>query len=248
MGIKLIANDTIAPWNSKVIPPVTTGLEAWFTFDTDASRFGFNRALDKPNAVIVGAPVAFATHGRFKGLANYIQTNIGETDAMTLIAVCRAVTAPADAASGIMAVGNFRGTPITPGFTGNAFGVSLASASPSGFTGYAARDGGAGSISSAPAQNTTDTPTQWGIRGVRTKSGEATKIFNTTNGLSALSNLSSNRVRSDSLFRIGSATVDFTGECDISAAAIFSVALTDSQIEEVVALMRKRMTRLGINV
>lgn len=103
-------------------------------------------------------------------------------------------------------------------------------------------------MSSGPAQNTTDIPTLWGIRGVRTKSGEATKIFNSTNGLSALSNLSSNRVRSDSLFRIGSAAVDFTGECDISAAAIFSVALTDSQIEEVVTLMRKRMARLGINV
>ena len=65
-----------------------------------------------------------------KLIANYIQTNIGETDAMTLISVCRAVTAPADAASGIMSISNYRGTPITPGFTGNAFGDSLARASP----------------------------------------------------------------------------------------------------------------------
>ncbi len=115
MGIKLIAKDTVAPWNSKVIPPVTRGLEGWFTFDTDASRFSRNRAINKPDAEVTGSPVAFATHGRFKGLVNFLKTQIPDSTEMIIMVIGKAVSTPPTAPGG---------GPDSPfyagGFTGNS--------------------------------------------------------------------------------------------------------------------------------
>lgn len=56
------------------------------------------------------------------------------------------------------------------------------------------------------------------------------------------------RALADSVFHIGSGTAVFGGEVDISAVAIFSRAITDAELNEVAAAIRKRMLRLGINV
>ena len=247
MGLKLIAPGAVSPWQTKLVPSVGLGLEGWFVFDTDAARFGYNRAINKADAFVIGEPVAFATHGRFKGLTNFLQTRIAETDAMTLIAVCRAVAEPVDSDSGVMPVGNFAGTPITPGFTGNGYGTSLASQTATGFAGYSARDQGSGTIGSNPAQNLADRPTEWGIRVVRAQSGVPTMMLNATTGTVAFSASSADRVLADSLFRIGSATSGYKGEVDISAVAIYSTALSQDAIDKVVADMRKRTTRLGLS-
>ncbi|WP_410480679.1 hypothetical protein ACJ70E_15795 [Pseudomonas plecoglossicida] len=247
MGIKLIAKDTIAPWDSKVVPPVTRGLQAWFTFDTDAARFSLNRAIGKPNADVVGAPVAYATHGRFKGLANYLKTQVPETAEMTIVAVGRLVSLPTGSANGAMLVSNFSGNAVTPGYTGTATGVSLYSDG-ANFKGTGCRDNGSGGMDTATATDATDTPTDWAIRAVRTQPSAINKYFNLTKGTSATNASVRARVLSDSMFRIGSATGNFAGEADISAVAIYSVALTDDEIRQVADAMRKRMTRLGISV
>ncbi len=50
------------------------------------------------------------------------------------------------------------------------------------------------------------------------------------------------------MIRIGGASSTFGGEVDISAVAIYSVALTDAEMALVAEAMRKRTTRLGISV
>ncbi|TWI52993.1 hypothetical protein IQ22_02828 [Pseudomonas duriflava] len=253
MGIKIISRGTVAPWYSKVIPPVTRGIEGWFTFDTDASRFSFNRAIGKNDASIVGAPTAFATHGRFKSLTNFIQTQIGETAAQTLIVVCRAANpVPAGASGGGDAntpffVGNYYGTSQTAGVTGNAFGVNVFSTSETSITGTAAQDNGSGAATAGGTVLSGDTPTNWAIRGVRADTS-GTTTFNSTRGTSAFRAATGARVLSNTKFRIGSATTAFAAEADISAVAIYSVALTDAEIAQVALAMRKRMARLGIAV
>ena len=84
MGLKLISPGSLAPWYTKVIPPVTRSLEGWFCFDTALERIGYNRAPGKGNAKLVGIPTVFATHARFKGGLNYLETLIAETDQFTV--------------------------------------------------------------------------------------------------------------------------------------------------------------------
>jgi hypothetical protein len=50
------------------------------------------------------------------------------------------------------------------------------------------------------------------------------------------------------VFQIGSGSAAFGGEVDISAVAIYSRVLNDTELNEVATAMRKRMLRLGINV
>ncbi|WPE28598.1 hypothetical protein PshuTeo1_43550 [Pseudomonas hunanensis] len=247
MGVKVVANDIIAPWNSRVIPPVTRGLRGWFTFDTDAGRFKLNRAIGGTDAVMVGTPVAYSTHGRFKGGVNYLQTNIEETDEQTILVVGKAVALPASSADGAFYVGNYNGNSKTPGYTGSAFGTSIFHQSPTTLTAGAGRDNGSG-VATSGQIGLTVTPTSWALRAMRTKSLVPTDIYNLTTGAKASSSNALARVLAESNYRIGSATTLFSGEVDISAVAIYDKYLSDDEIAQVATAMRRRMTRLGITV
>lgn len=247
MGLKMIANDTLAPWNTKVVPPVTRGLEAWFTFDTDASRFGFNRAIGKPNGTIIGAPTAFATHGRFKGNTNYILTQARDTDEVTLFAVVRALVAPTSNADGVAPVSSYRGTSVTPEFPGSSGGSSIFLRANSVISsGMSRSTSGAYNLELVNAVG--GAPTSWRLLCARSKTGSASKIMDLTNSVSNIGTDVTKRVLCDQMFRIGSGTVDYNGESDISAAAIYSSYLTDAEIDQVASSIRRRMQRLGISV
>lgn len=256
MGIKFRSNQ-IGPWQTKINAPVDVdqGLEGWFTFDTDAKRFFFNRAKGKPDALIVGTPVAYPTHGRFKGLANYLKTSIREADGMTLIVVGKAAKEiPEDSsttgdANTPFYVGNYRGASLTPGVTGTAYGSSLYHVKPNSLTGGATRSNNTGgATSSVRSLGAGEISSEWGIRVMRAASNMALKVQNLTRGTESQSTDVNPRVLSDSLFQIGSGTAVFGGEVDISAVAIYSRVLSDFELNEVAAAMRKRMLRLGISV
>ena len=253
MGIKLIANGTVAPWHSKLIPPVTRGLEGWFNFDTDASRFGFNRALGKADADVFGAPVAYATHGRFKGLANFLETQIAESANETIIVVCKAAAAIPAGSSGNgdantpFYAGNFYGPTVTAGLTGSSFGVNLFATAQTSLIGAVSRSNGAGGATSGQVPLTGEVATDWAIRCVRATPTE-TATFNLTKNTKTVAPLAAARALASTKVRIGGATTVFAGEADISAVAVYSEALTDAEIAAVAGLMRTRMRRLGITV
>lgn len=251
MGVKLISNGSVAPWNTKVIPPVTRGLEGWFTFDTEPRRFTFNRAMGKPDAAMSGSPVAYATHGRFKGLANFLETQISETANQTILIVCKAAAAIPAGSSGSgdsntpFFVGNYLGPAVDA--TGSSFGVNLFCTSQNILIGSASRSNGSGGATSSQVALNSEVATDWGIRCVRATASE-TVVFNLTKGIKVVAAQTAARVLASTKARIGSATTSFAGEADISAVAIFSEALTDTEISSVAEVMRKRMTRLGIAV
>ncbi|AIR90595.1 hypothetical protein [Pseudomonas cremoricolorata] len=247
MGIKLIDQQNIAPWNRKVIAPITNGLEGYFTFDTDASRFAFNRVPGKPGASLVGNPQAFPTHGRFTSLANFIQTNIAETDSMTIICLGKAVDVPGSTIEASTCyVSNFNGPSITPGFTGTTTGTSLYHNGPTALNGTGCRSNGSGGAVTGGSTITNDTPTQWGIRAVRVDAAVGSKVLNLTTGLSSTLAYSNARLLNSRKMRIGGAYTQFAAQADISAVAIFSVALSDAQITAFADWMRIRANRLGI--
>lgn len=252
MGLALLSVGSLGAWNNKVLPPVTRGLEAWFDFSTDASRFSFNRAIGKRNASIVGSPTAFDGYGRFKGNVNYIRTEVSETSEQTLIAVCRAVSAPSGAADGQMYVSNYNGAPIDGVHVGNAHGAVLTTTTPSSMVGYACRDDGTGTnFSSYGATLTSEPVTSWGIRSLRTSNSAVTRVDNSTRGTSAQNPQISSRVLNAQKFCIGSrssAGTDYSGESDIAMAMVFSVRLTDQELAQIADFIRVRMSYYGITV
>lgn len=253
MGTQIIDNGSPVAWNQKLVAPVNRGLEGWFQFDTDAARFGFNRALNKSNAAMIGLPVAYATHGRFKGLSNYLQTPIGETEEMTFLVVGKAAAAIPAGASGAgdantpFYVGNYRGMSKTSGYAGAVLGTNLFHVGAATVTGQGARSDGAGGVSNGNVSLTGEAPVNWAIRGIRVSNGE-TKVFNLTSGTSLVIANTASRILADTNIRIGSGTQNFGAEVDISAVVIASVAWTDSEIQAVATKMRNRMLRLGIVV
>ena len=254
MGIALKSNH-IGPWHTKVNVAVADGLKAWFTFDTDARRFFYNRAKNQPDAVIIGNPIAYPTHGRFKGLTNYLRTGVRETDGMTLIVVGKAAAPiPAEASTTGDAItpfylGNYRGASVTEGITGSAYGTSLYHIKPDTLTGGAARDNGTGAATSVVnSLGAGEIPTEWGIRVLRVSSSMGLKVQNLTRNTMSQGEDLRPRVLSDSLFQIGSGTAAFGGEVDISSLAIYDRVITDAELNEIAVAKRKRMLRLGINV
>lgn len=248
MGVQLVALNTTAPWYTKVAPPVTRGLEGWFTLDTDMQRFSLNRAPGKPDATIVGAPSAFAAFGRFKGNINYLQTQIPDTDEVTVIVVGKSTSPLIVGGDSAFLVGAHSGPVITPGFTGNGSGASVFLDHPTLSKSIATRSNGSGGTTTGGV-SLTGTPTNtWALRSIRAKSGVATVFVDHTANITVAGVDLNPRVLTSNNYRIGSATAGFPGESDISFVAIHSATLTDIELAAQVAVIRKRMARLGISV
>lgn len=252
MGVMLVASGAAAPWNSKVALPVMRGLEGYFTFDTDSSRFGFNRAPGKKNAQIIGAPLAFATHGRFNGQVNFLTTDIAETANQTIIVVGKAaaaVIANGQTASQPVYASNNYGTGVNPPYVGKtATGVSLYHPDNSRTQGSGARDNGSGEATSASVSVGSTPSDSWAIRAVRVTDTGVNVAKDLTTGASASATNSNTRVLNNKTFRIGTGALGNSALVDISAVAFFSLALTDAEIQLIAEIMRKRMSRLGIMV
>lgn len=252
MGVLLVASGAVAPWNSKVVLPVMRGLEGYFTFDTDPARFSFNRAPGKPDAQIVGAPVAFATHGRFNGQMNKLITKISETANQTIIVVGKSadvVPATPPANQQPVYVSNNYGTGVNVPYVGlTATGSSLYHPSNDRTQGAAARDNGSGLLLSAAVSLTATAATAWAVRAVRATSGGANVTMDLSTNTSAIGTNTNARGLNNKPFNIGGHDIGDSGLVDISAVAIYSVALTDAEIQLIAGVMRKRMARLGITV
>lgn len=252
MGVVIVSPNTRAPWNTKILSPVTRGLEGWFECDTDIARLGFNRAPSKPNAKIVGSPVVSSQSVKFKGLSNYLDTSIAETADMTIIVVGKSTNeVPAGASStGDANTPMYAGTYIGPavGVSGNSSGVSLYHVVNNSVYGVAARDNGSGAPTGAQIA-APDVANVWGLRAVRTGNGAQTQVQNLTTGTTASNAANTNnRIVTTNTLRIGSGYRDFGGEVDISQIIVFSVRLTDEELDLMAAFMRKRAASIGLSV
>ena len=254
MGVELISVGSQAPWYTKVSPPVTRGLEGWFCFDTDISRIGLNRAPGKPDATIVGSPTVFSSYARFTGLSHYLNTGINETADMTILVVGKAANAiPAGAAAtGDATTPMYCGTFFGPGTIVDGYpsttGIGLHHNAPAVQVLTAGRSSGAGLTTSAQAQIAADVPTAWGLRVGRTGKDTLNFTENLTTNKSQANPTSTIRVPSNKTLRIGGGYMNFAAQVDISQIVIYSVALTDGEINQIATLMRKRAARLGISV
>jgi hypothetical protein len=248
MGIKITSPGSLAPWYTKVIPPVTRSLEGWFCFDTALERIGFNRAPGKSNAKVIGLPVVSTNSARFKGGSNFLETVIPESEKFTYIVAGKTVGPLGGTGSLTSApyIGNYGGSPIGPY---PSSGTLLYHTSDITLTALAWRENADGTAPTSGTATLNDTPTAWGIRSMVSNGALGTKVTNHTTGLTANQPIGTPRLQSSSPIRIGGVYgTNMRGETDISHVAVFSAALTDDEVGQVVAVMRKRMARLGIVV
>lgn len=248
MGLGLIAPGTQAPWYTKIIPPVERGLEGWFCFDTAANRLGFNRALGKGDAKLVGNPTVFPAYTRFKGGSNFLETQIAETEKFTWFIVGK-VPGPLGGTGTTTAapyIGNYAGVATNPLGGG---GAELYHQTDTTLGGQAWRVNAAGDGTTSSQATMADVPTSWAVRALRSDGANGTKVFNLTTGVSSNQSLATARSLSSSPLRIGGAYgTTFLGETDIAMAVAYSVALTDAEMATIKAALTKRMAALGINV
>lgn len=253
MGVELISVGSTAPWYTKVSSPVTRGLEGWFCFDTDISRIGFNRAPGKPDASIVGQPVVKTGHVEFKSLSNYLNTSIPESADMTVLLVGKSISIPnASPATSFettpMFFGTYVGPSALPGYS-QSNGMSLYSNRPGVLYAGAARDDGTGANQQAViAASMAEEPNSWALHAMRIGNSIPTDLFNLTTNQKSTRVNANIRVPSTNNLRIGGAYYQFAGEVAISQVVVFSVALTNDEINKIAALMRTRAARLGITV
>ena len=255
MGNKIYSRDSVAPWNSFMLPSVQSGLEGWFDCAVEARRGAFNRAMGKQQAQVVGAPVAYATHLRMSLNTGYIQTQIPETVEQTLFTLGRAVGPFPDAANAVIFAGTYLG-PVNPATlppgvtTSNSYGASIYADNNGNISYAASRDNGAGGMTSAGASISSGAvaSTNWAIRVMRVAAGQ-TNGFDKTGNVQVSSSVPRSRITSMSPFRLGapSGSTTNSGTVDLSQTIIYSRALSDDEINTVVGYMRNRANRLGIS-
>jgi hypothetical protein len=250
MGVKITSIGTRAPWNTRVLPPVTRGLVGWFELDTEARRGAFNRAIGSSAGQVIGNPIETPTHlGSMSYGTGFVQTDITETVEFTAFCLFR-VRVPSTIIAGTF-VGPAN-TELGPHVPNQSQGTSF----------YVNGGGGVQASASRIDANGNATPvglyiinniagdSGWCLAANRVTVSKQT-VWNKTNNLRNNIDNQLARVPSASPWRIGSYTnitpPAWPGTADVSQLIIYNLALTDGEVEQIFTVMRKRATRLGIN-
>lgn len=91
MGTAIVAQNTnaIDSGMRKFVPPVIRGLQAIHFLSGSIGRAIRNYAKDKPDARVIGAPVEAPSYMTFKGLTNFIETQVADANTQTIFRVVR---------------------------------------------------------------------------------------------------------------------------------------------------------------
>ncbi|QDI81680.1 hypothetical protein E8E01_15125 [Methylorubrum populi] len=208
--------------------PVTRGLEYWNYFGDSADKTGRNLVVGKSGVAVVGAPVVNPGYARMTAQSAYVQTAVLDQAAVTFLAVCR----PAD-----LGTTQWR-YPIASiaGGTGAAVGASLAIGTDNAPKVYASRNNGTSDVALVTGVAALASATPFGFYAGRV--GPAyNRIDDKTRSVSNAGAVTNPRsTPNGQAYRVGSGiynTGSQLGVLDISFAAIFSVELTDAEIDAV---------------
>lgn len=223
--------------------PVTSGLEGAYLFGDGLGQVARNYAPGKAQASMVGAPVAYSGYCNF-GADGYIDTGIAETADMTLITVCRDSTGSLS-------------DPV-PGYIGNNSSIT---------GGGVAIFGGATENQLRGSNvkiNTAVTPAAPGVeflqvagnpfaftgQVLRARNAAPSSFENASTGAKLFSTGSGVRVVEKTypilIGRIPSNT--FKGLNDQVAALVYSRALSDAELDQVMAWLRSYCVSKGVSI
>lgn len=242
MGVRIIATGVDAEqYASEYSSPVVRSLEAIFFQNTSLEKVSHNYVPAKLSGSIVGTPSPTATATTFKSMANYVTTDVTETDYMTWFIVARSELDGTNQASRAVFLGNYDSTSNPPGcgmYIQNTNRVS-------GFACYGVD--AASNVLVASSVNSTKTVTDWNLYAVIVQPGGVTMRNLTTNQTGTIANVNPRR-KATTKIRIGSSITTYSGQCDIAVAQLHSATLTETEIQTVAADLRAYALRRGLTV
>lgn len=256
MGIDLVAKG--ADFSANAIgyeAPVTRGLRYWgFLGGGTSADAAVRTARARKNwaggsaALLVGAPVIadYALTGMKSGV-NYLDTLIAETASMTAILVSRVPTADLAAnATRPMMLGNGASTAL-PGinlYYANTTGLPKGSLTASLYHNVA------GTTTIAASTITIPDITVWHASAFVADAGVGYRLRDMTAALTSGVVANTNaRVVGATTLRVGSGgRSDYAGAHDVAFAALYSVALTDAEIDSIYAAVKTYLAPRGIAI
>lgn len=202
-----------------------------------------NMILGKPRATVVGAPTHGEGYAAFTGLSNYLQTQVAETSALSIVSVWRSVgvvtgtplSERAMVASNFLA-GTLSGAGSSMLANINTRWQALTTANNSGAPGYYSAFG-------------VVDPNTWGLRAMRVSAADGITADDMTAGLRQTVAMVYPRVMGARTIRIGSAySTDYTGVVHQCVTALISRRITDNELTDLGDLMRYHAASRGIAV
>lgn len=249
MGTKIVAKDVIAEgFSIEYSAAVSRGLEAIHFLNTSPQKAARNYAPGKPSGGVVGNPVAYSDRLACKGLTDYIQTALSESDSMTFFCIARSSEDNSSDAK-------------RPGFFGNysTSGLGVDGAAADGTVMYFRTVGNmaaAAGYGNTAADKTFPLATlsaadaaKWSLYVVQISTAGIT-FRDITNNRSSTQNGTGGLPRRRSLtkFQLGSNPSRFGGTCDVAVWQAHSVSLTEDEIATTIADLRGYALRKGIVV
>ncbi|WP_054881675.1 hypothetical protein [Pseudomonas sp. NBRC 111128] len=247
MGVRIVAKDVDAEaYATEYSAPVRRGLEGIHFLNTTPQKAARNYAPGKKSGTVVGSPVAKADRLSTVGLVSYIQSEVAETDSMTIFCIARSGDANANAATRPGFFGTFRGLAADGGVADGLimfFSTAGSIAVNAGF-------GNTEADKTSPRAALSDAnASSWALYQVTVSSAGITfrDVTNNRSQTTAVTNGLPRR-RSLSKFRLGSTFNDFAGTCDLAVWQAHSVILSDEEISATIADLRSYAARKGISV
>lgn len=208
---------------------VPNGLRGLWFLNTDADNAAFNLATQK-RSKIIGDPVGYPAQIRFTASLNYIETEVAETAAMTVMAVARSTASMADNANRPVYVSNNSSPAVDPSGP-PAYGYSLWPLDADSMISAASHFTNAGSTTSTSGGRQLDGPSTgtWAFHCSRVDNVNNT-LDNLTVGQSTTVAFPYPRNLSRGTMRIGANyNGAYGGFCDMAFVAMWSRFLSDAE-------------------
>lgn len=259
MGILLEVQNAAFSNNAiRFIPPVAEGLEFWALFGSTNEKTKKNLAPNKPDGVLMGAPVISQGHATFSRY-DYVETSVSDHADLTLFVVARVFDEETSGGGTLFSTGLAQ--PRPNGVGGSSSGVqfvyySTVAEGQEELRAYRYRFNGVANSPTvaAPYPAQAVVTNQWALLAmVNDAATHTTRLRNLTTGQTT----SAAAVAPNSIEDIVAATFKIGGQpggasyaapIDLAAAAMYHVALSDTDIALVYDRMKKTMALRGINI
>lgn len=246
MGVRLVAKGVDAESvATEYAAPVRRGLEAVHFLNTSLTKAARNFAPGKGQSKVVGAPVPQTAYLTCKGMVNFIESAMSETESMTMFVIARTAVDGSVVADRPMFLGNYQGQ---AGDSGPAYGVSIYLSALNRITATAGYGSDAGTNTNVLAGVTKPAVANvWGLYMIQV-TPTAVVMRDFTVGLTQTTSASLPRRLSTGKIRIGSGQTNLSGNCDVAVFQGHSVALNESEIQATAADLRAYAARRGLTV
>lgn len=256
MGFFLeVQNTSFANNAVRFVPPVAAGLEFWGLFGGSGEKTKKNLAPNKPDGVLIGAPVIAEDHATFSRY-DYVETSVRDHADLTLFVVARVFDEDTSGGGTLFSTGLAQ---PRAGVSGSSSGVQFVyySTVAEGQEELRAHRYKFNGVADAPTvaspyPSQAVVTKQWALLAMTHNSAtHTTRLKNFTTGLT----VSATAVAPNSIEDVVAATFKIGGQpggasyaapIDLAAAAMYHVALSDADSALVYDRLKKTMALRGI--